>query len=1171
MDLRFVLNNNTNIDFKFRKEHFTMRKKFSALIISSMIFQQASTPNLGYEVAQTSGVESSSLGRNYIDKNIERQELHDLHIEFSPHDPLAISTSWLDPNTNTLIFSDSVNPISGSVSTADQDRIVQELLSESPFIDVSDLNFTKAQFITFIRELQANDKRLFNVSEELTFTYNSEKIIQSWLAKYDRHLTDNYNYYLKMLEDEIAYAVSLTEAGTTVVDKLLILNGYMATNFEYDSIGLNANVEVRDKVRFIETGWGVCESYTDVAKLILNELGIENITVSSDNLNHIWNMVKVDEEWYNIDFTWADPIANLIGRVDYDNFLISSARKIANNNKPDDWTSTVTPKATSTKYQDKFTITEVPFGFVNQKCYVMDTLSDQSDEPVETRTAGKIDTIDTATGVKTDINAHVLKDIRWYAPNGTSYYLDKYTGFGVFNNELYYNTPTAIMKYNTDGTISNVKDLSADLADSHEIWQMNLRGNQIECLIKEDIQNKDFSTIIVTIPSEDGSVNKEALEKLILLVENSIATVDISTNGADVNPTRNWVTQAEVTKINEALTAAKNASTQAEVDSEHTNLDKAMILFNRAKVAGKAKADKVALEKYIATLTELLNNTKISSNGSDIPTSEYWVTQSRHDMLKTDLEVAQQVVNNTSATQAIVDDTIFDLSNSQLNFYSNRKPGTAPAEANKQELAAALIIAKTKLQETTKSANGLEIEVASRWVTESEYTNFNAVILKADGIYNKSDATQTEVDDMKTELETAGTTLDGLKKVGLKELSEAITSATEMKATATSSEDGLNTGQNDRWVATDIYNALESKLTEATNFQNNPSPSTEQITIENATNALTEAKNNFNAAKKVGLKELSEAINSATEMKATATSSEDGLTIGQSDRWVLPAIYTALETKISEANTIIATPSQDQATVENATNALTEAKNNFNAAKKVGLKELSNNVESANTKILEASASADGSDIALELKWVPTNIYETLQTKLTEAQELIDNPIADQTIVVDTKTALVNAIDEFEANKKVGMQELSEAIIAADSMITTAVSSADGSDVEPSQQWVPTATYDALQNKLAEAKELKTNTSNDKSAVQTLTADLVSATTTFEGAKQPGTATINKEELTQALAVANENLVSVEINTDSANVAQGKKWVTQEVYTTYMLYFPNILTSSMSNCNNNTH
>lgn len=55
-------------------------------------------------------------------------------------------------------------------------------------------------------------------------------------------------------------------------------------------------------------GEGVCQAYSKFAKLIFDELGIENeivIGYTTETL-HMWNAVKVDGHWYGVDLTGAD-------------------------------------------------------------------------------------------------------------------------------------------------------------------------------------------------------------------------------------------------------------------------------------------------------------------------------------------------------------------------------------------------------------------------------------------------------------------------------------------------------------------------------------------------------------------------------------------------------------------------------------------------------------------------------------------------------------------------------------------------------------------------------------------------------------------------------------------------------------------------------------------------
>ena len=54
-------------------------------------------------------------------------------------------------------------------------------------------------------------------------------------------------------------------------------------------------------------GTGVCQSYAEAYALLLDEFSIENIFLGAYEMNHAWNLVKIDGEWCHIDCTWDDP------------------------------------------------------------------------------------------------------------------------------------------------------------------------------------------------------------------------------------------------------------------------------------------------------------------------------------------------------------------------------------------------------------------------------------------------------------------------------------------------------------------------------------------------------------------------------------------------------------------------------------------------------------------------------------------------------------------------------------------------------------------------------------------------------------------------------------------------------------------------------------------------
>ena len=72
----------------------------------------------------------------------------------------------------------------------------------------------------------------------------------------------------------------------------------------------------------LNKGKAVCSGYAAAFQLIMDELGIPCKMVVNDEINHIWNCVYLDEEWYHVDVTWDD-VSGKAESVDYRYFLKS--------------------------------------------------------------------------------------------------------------------------------------------------------------------------------------------------------------------------------------------------------------------------------------------------------------------------------------------------------------------------------------------------------------------------------------------------------------------------------------------------------------------------------------------------------------------------------------------------------------------------------------------------------------------------------------------------------------------------------------------------------------------------------------------------------------------------------------------------------------------------------
>ncbi len=120
------------------------------------------------------------------------------------------------------------------------------------------------------------------------------------------------------LQNAIDEYVSLAENVPDTVGKLLVVHDAFAKNCRYATeelayIESNENYDIKENV--IYTGYGalvnkvaVCQGNAIALNQIFKALGFETALCCNDNpeVNHIWNMVKIDGNWYHIDETRND-------------------------------------------------------------------------------------------------------------------------------------------------------------------------------------------------------------------------------------------------------------------------------------------------------------------------------------------------------------------------------------------------------------------------------------------------------------------------------------------------------------------------------------------------------------------------------------------------------------------------------------------------------------------------------------------------------------------------------------------------------------------------------------------------------------------------------------------------------------------------------------------------
>jgi len=122
------------------------------------------------------------------------------------------------------------------------------------------------------------------------------------------------------LEEYLADTLAFLDIGNVSdFDKIKAIHDYVIAIANYDqSLTRYSAYDV-----FAENS-AVCLGYAAVAYRLFTDAGIESriIAGSAGTEEHVWNIVKLEDKWYNIDLTWDDPIGGS-GKdiISYDFFL----------------------------------------------------------------------------------------------------------------------------------------------------------------------------------------------------------------------------------------------------------------------------------------------------------------------------------------------------------------------------------------------------------------------------------------------------------------------------------------------------------------------------------------------------------------------------------------------------------------------------------------------------------------------------------------------------------------------------------------------------------------------------------------------------------------------------------------------------------------------------------
>lgn len=130
-------------------------------------------------------------------------------------------------------------------------------------------------------------------------------------------------------------------------EKELVVHDYIINNTAYKD-GENKH----NLIGALIDGKAVCQGYALAFQYVMRRAGVQCITVTGEfkNQSHMWNMIRLDGEFYHIDVTADDPIVNSGENIEIFDYFNLTDKEIKINHKLNT-TEFTPPAATAVKYE----------------------------------------------------------------------------------------------------------------------------------------------------------------------------------------------------------------------------------------------------------------------------------------------------------------------------------------------------------------------------------------------------------------------------------------------------------------------------------------------------------------------------------------------------------------------------------------------------------------------------------------------------------------------------------------------------------------------------------------------------------------------------------------------------------------------------------------------------
>lgn len=413
--------------------------------------------------------------------------------------------------------------------------LYEQMLKREETIDVSGYDIPMNVVGALVHGVINEHPDLYFVNGGFRYSMNAQGMVM-----------DIYMTYMEGFDDaafdrSVKEALSVVKEGMTDLEKAIALHEYIVLNCAYDYenyVNNTMSPNVYSAYGVMVDRAAVCQGYALAYKMLLNMSGIECYMVTSSAMNHAWNLIRLDGQYYQVDTTWDDPVWDKFGRVQHSYMLVSDeafGTDSAVRGKHYGWVVTkgsevVDLTAGDPGYDNAFwTGNSSPLLLADHKYYYLDSGS---------KSICMRSSIDAAPSI-------LVSNIgTWSTPDG-GIWRGAFSGLSLVGDRLYYNTPYNICSIPVKG--GAVRQETQDLnASGQLIYSSAFSQGKLQYVQHENPYYSGKETVLTVQDEQMGLVSIEPDYLFMESGETTALNVSISPSfGEDTDTEIIWTADNE--------------------------------------------------------------------------------------------------------------------------------------------------------------------------------------------------------------------------------------------------------------------------------------------------------------------------------------------------------------------------------------------------------------------------------------------------------------------------------------------------------------------------------------------------------------------------------------------------------------------------------------------------